>query len=174
MIRKEEVFKIGVLGKPHGVNGEISMIFTDDVFDRTDADYVVLSIDGIMVPFFIEEYRFKGSETALMKFCDIDNAEKAHELTGIEIFFPKSLSDGQENNTLSWNDILGFTIINNDSKRIVGTVNDIDDTTTNVLFNIQTPDNQEILIPASDELITEINQKNKTIMIIIPEGLLDI
>ncbi len=32
MIRKEDVFKIGVLRKPHGINGEIGMTFTDDVF----------------------------------------------------------------------------------------------------------------------------------------------
>ena len=41
MIRKEEVFKIGILGKPHGINGEMGMTFSDDVFDRTDADYLV-------------------------------------------------------------------------------------------------------------------------------------
>ena len=41
MIRQEEVYKIGKLGKAHGVKGEISFLFDDDVFDRTDADYMV-------------------------------------------------------------------------------------------------------------------------------------
>ena len=67
MIKKEDVYRIGRLGKPHGVQGEISFMFDDDVFDRSDADYLVLDIDGILVPFFMEEYRFKGSETAIMK-----------------------------------------------------------------------------------------------------------
>ena len=35
--------------------------FSDDVFDRVDADYVVLLVDGILVPFFIEEYRFRSA-----------------------------------------------------------------------------------------------------------------
>lgn len=65
MIRQEEVFKIGKIGKPHGVKGEVSLMFEDDVFDRVDADYLVLLIDGILVPFFFEEYRFKSGETAL-------------------------------------------------------------------------------------------------------------
>ena len=55
MIRREEVYKIGRLGKTHGVRGEISFLLDDDVFDRTDADYLILDIDGILVPFFIEE-----------------------------------------------------------------------------------------------------------------------
>ena len=41
MIRQEEVYKIGKIGKPHGVKGELSFLFYDDVFDRTDSDYVV-------------------------------------------------------------------------------------------------------------------------------------
>ncbi|MDO4934692.1 MAG: 16S rRNA processing protein RimM, partial [Prevotella sp.] len=72
MIREEDIYKIGKLGKPHGVRGEVSMHFTDDIFDRTDCDYLILRIDGIMVPFFMEEYRFRSEETALVKFCDID------------------------------------------------------------------------------------------------------
>ena len=32
MIREEEVYQIGKLGKTHGVKGEISFLFDDDVF----------------------------------------------------------------------------------------------------------------------------------------------
>ena len=49
MIRQEEVYKIGKIGKPHGVKGELTLFFDDDVFDRVDADYLVLLIDGILV-----------------------------------------------------------------------------------------------------------------------------
>lgn len=47
MIRRDDVYKIGKLGKPHGVKGEITFAITDDVFDRVDADYLILDIDGI-------------------------------------------------------------------------------------------------------------------------------
>ena len=67
MIRKEEVFKIGVINKPHGVKGEVSFTFTDDIFDRVDCDYLILLMDGILVPFFMEEYRFRSDNVALVK-----------------------------------------------------------------------------------------------------------
>ena len=70
MIKQEEVFKIGKLGKSHGVKGEVNLLFDDDIFDRTDAEYLILEVDGILVPFYIEEYRFHGNSTALMKFCE--------------------------------------------------------------------------------------------------------
>ena len=53
MIRRDDVYKIGKLGKPHGVKGEITFAITDDVFDRVDADYLILDIDGILVLYFI-------------------------------------------------------------------------------------------------------------------------
>ena len=53
MIKQNEVYKIGRIGKPHGVNGELQMQFDDDVFDRVSADHLVLDIEGILVPFFI-------------------------------------------------------------------------------------------------------------------------
>lgn len=34
MIRKEEVYRIGQLAKPHGIKGEVAFHFTDDIFDR--------------------------------------------------------------------------------------------------------------------------------------------
>ena len=76
MIRRDEVYKIGKLGKPHGVKGEITFAITDDVFDRVDAEYLVLDIDGILVPFYLEEYRFKNDENVLVKFEDIDTQER--------------------------------------------------------------------------------------------------
>ena len=96
MIKREEVYKIGKLGKTHGVSGEISFLLDDDVFDRTDADYLILDIDGILVPFFIDSYRFKTDSNALMKFDGIDTQERARELTGCDVYFPRVLFDDDD------------------------------------------------------------------------------
>ena len=82
MIKENEVFKIGKFIKPHGIKGEMNFSFENDVFDRVDCPYLICRIDNILVPFFIEEYRFKGKETALIKFEDIDNEEKARRMSG--------------------------------------------------------------------------------------------
>ena len=52
MIKKEEVYKIGLFNKPHGIHGELQFTFTDDIFDRVDCDYLICLLDGIFVPFF--------------------------------------------------------------------------------------------------------------------------
>ena len=82
MIKREDVYRIGQLERPHGVRGEITFRFVDDVFDRVETDHLLIELDGILVPFFIEEYRFKSNEVALLKFEDIDTQMQAREISG--------------------------------------------------------------------------------------------
>lgn len=169
MIRKEEVFKIGRLGKAHGVKGEVSFQFDDDIFDTADADYLILELDGILVPFFMEEYRFRSDSVALVKFCDVDTQQRASELTGSDVYFPRELAE-EADDAPSLSRLVGFSIIEAETKQEVGTIAAIDDQTQNILFELE--DGQ--LLPASDDLITSIDTKLQQITMHIPEGLLDI
>ena len=165
----EEYYKIGKIGKPHGVKGEVSFHFSDDVFDRTDAEYLMLCIDGLLVPFFMEEYRFRSDETALVKFCDIETQERAAELTGCEVFFSRERSDS-DNENVSWAEIVGFMLKDKATGNDIGRIASVDDTTVNILFELE----DGTLIPASDELISNININKKEIVIELPEGILDL
>ncbi len=169
MIKQEEVYKIGRLGKSHGVRGEVSFLFDDDVFDRVDADYLILDIDGILVPFFIEEYRFRSDTTALMKFEGIDTQERARELTGCDVYFPRNLA-ASDDDSISWSAIVGFDIIDASTEKSIGRITSIDDSTLNILFCLE----DGHLIPASEDLITQIDQQAHTITMHLPAGLLDL
>ena len=52
MIKKEDLYRIGIFNKPHGVRGELQFSFTDDIFDRVEADCLICLMDGIFVPFY--------------------------------------------------------------------------------------------------------------------------
>ena len=169
MIRKEEVYKIGRLGKVHGIKGEISFLLDDDVFDRVDADYLVLDVDGILVPFFIEEYRFKTDSNILMKFDGIDTQERARELTGCDVYFPRALAESDEDN-LSWAEMIGYSLVDAQSGQKIGTIAAVDDSTINILFELE----DRRLIPASEELITNIDTQKHQIEINLPEGILEL
>lgn len=166
MIRKEDCYKIGRIGKAHGVRGELSFLFTDDVFDRADAEYLILEVDGILVPFFMEEYRFRSDSLALVKFCDIDTQQRASELTNCDVWFLRSLTPDDEEPTLAG--LVGFEIVEAGTGKSVGHIAAIDDTTANLLFELE----DGTLIPANDELITDIDTSSKRITMSIPEGLL--
>lgn len=170
MIKHEDVFKIGRLGKPHGVRGEITLQTVDDTLYDVDADYVVLMTDGILVPFYLEEYRWKNNETVIAKFCDIDTQERASELTGCEVFFPRKLvEDIARQGTVSWAQLVGYSLRDYIYNNVVGRIAAVDDQTINLLFELE----DGTLIPANEDLIRNIDTIGREITMEIPEGLLD-
>lgn len=142
----------------------------DDIFDLTEAEYLVLELDNIMVPFFIEEYFFKSDTQAIIKFEGIDTQERARELANTDVFFPISIMEeynrnaGGEERALSYPMLVGYMV--ND----IGRVAYIDNQTENIMFELE----DGTLIPASEELIEDIDIENKQIKMTIPEGLLEI
>lgn len=170
MIKKDEVYKIGVINKPHGVKGEVTFTFTDDIFDRVDCDYLILMMDGILVPFFIEEYRFRSDNAAIVKFEDVDSAEKARMFTNVEVYFPVKFADEQDEIS-SWGYFIGFGV-DDVNHGCLGRIVDVDDATMNILFIIEREDGEELMLPAHEEFILDIDKKNKIVKVDIPEGLL--
>ena len=173
MIKKEEVYKIGLFNKPHGIHGELQFTFTDDIFDRVDCDYLICLLDGIFVPFFIEEYRFRSDYSALVKLEGIDTAERARMFTNVEVYFPVKHAEEAEDGELSWNFFVGFRMEDVRHGEL-GEVVEVDTTTVNTLFVVEQEDGEELLVPAQEEFIVEINQEKKLITVELPEGLLNL
>lgn len=167
MIKREDVYKIGVFNKPHGIHGELSFTFTDDIFDRVEAEYLICLLDGIFVPFFLEEYRFRSDSTALVKLEGVDTAERARMFTNVEVYFPAKHAGPGE---LTWDFFVGFRVeeVNHGD---LGEVTEVDTATINTLFVVD-HQGEELLIPAQEEFILNIDQKHKVITMDLPEGLL--
>ena len=178
MIKPQQVYPIGRIGKPHGVKGEMNFMFDDDVFDTTDSDYIIIETEGILVPFFFEEYRFRNDNTAIIKLEGIDTQEQAREFTNCVVYFERSKAENAEDETSSLlspqknRQIVGFTIVDAQTGKSIGTVNDIDDSTINVLLVIESEDRQQVLIPANEDLIEGIDLQRQTITMRLPDGLL--
>jgi 16S rRNA processing protein RimM len=172
MILKENIFPIGQINKPHGINGEMSFTFTTDIFEREEIPFFILETEGIFVPFFIEEYRFKSDASGLIKFEDVDTEMKARAFTGLTIYLPLKYIEKVEDEEIGLEYFTGFKLFDNKDKEI-GVITDIDQTTENALFII---DNgiDELLIPVSEEYITSIDHDQKIIHVSLPEGLLEL
>lgn len=154
------------------MHGELLFTFDDDIFDQVDADYIVCLMDGILVPFFFESYRFRSDSTALIKLEGIDTEQQARRMTNVEVYFPKEHAEKLEDNELTWNYFVGF-LIKDINKGEIGKVTDVDDSTINTLFVVDHK-GTEVLIPAQEDFMVDLNRKKKVITMHLPEGLLEL
>jgi 16S rRNA processing protein RimM len=104
-----------------------------------------------------------------MKFEGIDTQERARELTGCEVYFPREMADNDDEQ-LSWAAIVGYELIDANTNKSAGRIASVDDATINILFELE----DGKLIPASEELITNVDTKKQQIFIQLPEGILEL
>ena len=175
MIKREDLVKIGQFNKPHGIKGEISFTFTNDVFDESECRFLVCEINGIFVPFVIESYRFKSDATSLIKFEKIETDIQVKFLTNLEVYFPKQYVPENENSgeITSWDYFVGYEMID-DVLGKIGLITDVDETTVNVLFIVERVGEKDILIPASEHLLLKIDTDNKRLHVALPEGIMEL
>ena len=172
MIRREDITQIGQFRKPHGIKGELSFTFTNDVFDGSDCLFFICEIDGIFVPFSIEGYRIKSDTTAFVKLKGIGSEDVAQKLAGLPIYFsndyiPDVLSDND-----SFSSFIGYSLEDIALGRI-GEIVDMEDSTDNILFVVAN-ENHEYLIPATEDWIVGVNSDSKILQVELPEGLIEI
>jgi 16S rRNA processing protein RimM len=187
MIKNEEVYKIGVFNKPHGVRGEISFTFTDDIFDRTDGEYLVCLLDGIFVPFFIEEYGFRSHHAAIIKLEGVDSIERARMFINVAVYYPikyamkpepvlngelEEACSSKGESALSVCAFIGFEVKDAISG-VLGKISDVDISTANTLFVVEN-EKGELLIPACEEFMVKIDYENRQLLLNLPEGLVDL
>lgn len=192
MIRNDSVFKIGHISRTHGVKGEVEVQFTDDPFDRGELDYLVLEIDGIMVPFFYSEYRYKGGQSALFTFEDFDSEEKARRLVGLSVFYPKAeaariateaAEEGEELDLSSLRALTGYRVFAIDEEDStdeelatydLGEITHVDESSMNTLITVTDDEDEERLLPLHTDFIVEVDPVERTILLDIPLELFDI
>ena len=179
MITESEVYRIGSLTRTHGVRGELAFQFTDDVWDRVEADYLFLRLDGLLVPFFLEEWRFRSDSVALVKFEQIDSADAAAQLVGAEVLFPKALTpEDIDEEDLTWQHFVGFEVMNapegSPEGALLGTVSAVYDQTANILLEVTVPEGGSVLIPAHEDFVLRADHRDRRLYVDVPEELLNL
>lgn len=173
MIKETDVFSIGRITRSRGLIGEVEMYFTDDTFDRGSAEYLVLSLDNILVPFFYEEYRFKNDSTLILKFEGIENEEQAKKIIGAEVFYPLSampLND-EEEGLSSLRALTNYSLYNQEGI-LVGRITEVNDNSANVLLFVERADGEEIVLPYHDDLLIGYDLKARNLQMDISDDLL--
>ena len=134
--------------------------------------YYFLEIEGIPVPFFVEEFTYSTDVTARVKFEDVDDEITAARYVNTDVYLPRELVKFREEQTMDdWDYFTGFTVIDQHGVKL-GVIEEVDDSTLNVLFVVR-KDGKEYLIPATEDFIVAIDEENNLIEMYLPEGLIE-
>lgn len=166
------MIRIGKIAATHGLQGDV--IFTHILnkkgwLKKNDVLFLELN-KGSFIPFFIMNVKADREEECIVRLEDVETVEAAKKLIGRQVYVEDIVLENQKlDSPLLW---IGFNIIDKQLGE-VGKINDVLQTAHQWLASVKYRD-KEVLIPLIEEMIVDLNIRNKYIRMDLPEGLLDV
>lgn len=171
-MQKEEAFYIGYITKTKGLKGEVQLYFEFEDYEDLDLDVVFADMNGKMVPFFVASHKLYTNQTGLFYFDDVDHIDKAQALVKKKIYLPLDKMPERGDEELSYSDLKGFTAID-ETQGELGEIIAVNEYPQQFVATVLYQE-KEILFPLNEDMIIEIDEENKTLLVDLPEGLLAI
>ncbi|MBK7097320.1 MAG: 16S rRNA processing protein RimM [Sphingobacteriales bacterium] len=172
MTQSSKYFSIGRLAGTHGLKGDL--VLKHALGEKNDFQGLkkifIKAEEADCFPWFIEKARVKNNDETYLKLEGINSKEEAQRLVQKEVWviekdFKKHVG---ENSIIS---LLGFTLF--EGKNELGVIEEVIEQPHQILCRT-TIEDKEVYIPLHEETLIEIIQKNKTVSVKLPQGLLDI
>ena len=163
MITDQQVISIGRITRTHGKRGEIQCLTSNEYWENTDATFLILSIDNILVPFRVLDWRGKGSDSLIFQLDRINDEQMAQQFVGCQAYM--LATDLSEDDELlpTWQSITGYRVLDTDQGEL-GTIIHVDETTINTLITL---DNDQ-LIPLHEDFIINLEPDKQLLTICLP------
>lgn len=168
----EEAFYIGYITKTKGLKGEVQLYFEYDEPELLDLDVVFADMNGKMVPFFVNSFKMQPNQTANIYFDDIDHIDKAQPLLRKKIYLPLSKLPERDDEDFQYTDLKGFTVTD-ESKGLLGKILEVNEYPQQFVATVSYQE-KEVLFPLNEDMIVEIDEEEETLLVNLPEGLLDL
>ena len=155
---------VGRITAPHGIRGEVKVEPLTDFPQRFEAGSR-LWLEG--VPYTVERGRWQ-QRNVILKLRGIDTRNQAEALPGKELLAPQAMPIEAEG-VYYLHDILGARV-QEASGATLGELADVFSTGANDVYVVRGP-RGEILLPALDDVVLEVDLQARRITVAIPDGL---
>jgi len=167
--------EIGKINKPHGLSGELKATIDQRYLaDVAQNEAFFVNIRGAHTPYFIEYTRGKGK--IILKLEDIDNKEDASLLTNKPLYLRREdvqLSDAEiQDNGLEYQFLEGFEM-SDQELGLLGIIETIESYPQQEMATLKFKKGH-CLIPIHENWIVSIDLDKYTILMNLPEGLIEL
>ena len=162
---KDNLIAVARITTPHGVRGEVKLQPLTDFPHRFEETEFLLLADGTRL--FLETARL-NRDTVLAKFRGMDTPEVWKEYRHKELYVTEDnlmpLPEGQ----YYIYQMTGLAVFDEDGNTL-GEVTDVLQTGSNDVYAIKLLDGKELLIPAIESFVKQIDLNARRMIVVVPE-----
>ena len=161
---------VGQVVKTQGMKGQVRVSGAGERAAFYEGNKVYLDNQrGLRKALTVESLRIQR-KVLILRFQEVKNIAEAEELVGSRVYVTKESLAPLPPGEFYWYQLLGMEVTT-EGGRGLGRLEEIFPTGSNDVFVVR-KDGKEILIPATDEVVAEVDLKRKIMRIHLVEGLL--
>ena len=163
--------EIGQIVNTFGIKGMVKVKpFTDDIRRFDELKIVYVEKNNNQIEYEIEEVKYH-KDMVLIKFKGIDKVEQAEMLRNSYLTVSRDSVEKLEEGRYYIVDLLGLEVYT-DEQILLGTLEDIFNTGSNDIYVVKDKQGKQILLPAIQDVIKQIDIENKKIIVHLLPGLI--
>ena len=167
----DEYLEIGQIVNTNGLKGFLKVKpLTDDITRFEALEKVYIQKGNELVEFTIQDVKY-SKNMVLLKLEGIDDIDEAQKYRNFYIKINREDAVELEDNSYFIVDIIGSEVYT-DEDVFLGKVIDVFPTGSNDVYTVKAEDGKEILLPAIEDVIKNVDIKNKKIIVHLLEGLI--
>lgn len=168
----EDILRVGVITKTHGIRGEVKVFpTTDDPKRFKKLKEVLVDTGKERHKLEVQSCRFQKN-LVILKFKGIDSINDVEKYRQCDLYVSRknAVKLGPNENFIV--DLIGLNVVLDDGTEF-GTLTDVMQTGANDVYVVKTVDGKEVLLPAIPQCILDVDLDAAQMTIHLMEGLVD-
>ena len=166
-----EYLEIGQIVNTNGLKGMLKVKpLTDDITRFNDLKSVFIQKDSELLEFKIQDVKY-SKNMVLLKLEDINSINEAEKYKNLYIKINRKDAVKLDKNSYFIVDIIGSEVLTEENE-ILGKITEVLELKSNDVYVVKNAEGKEILLPAIEEVIKDIDIENKRVIIHLMEGLI--
>ncbi|HKZ16638.1 MAG TPA: ribosome maturation factor RimM [Geobacteraceae bacterium] len=173
MVHKNKLILIGKVTATHGIRGQLRAVSFSGETDNflSQRTLILKGSNGESDTFEVANSSLHGKRV-LLTLKSLDDINKVEYLVGREIYVERGQLPEPSEGEYYWCDLIGLKVLTVQGEYL-GRLSDILATGSNDIYIVRNGE-KEYLIPAIEDVVTEIDLNESVMIVDPPEGLLDL
>lgn len=164
-----EKIKIGRIVNAVALRGEVKVYNYSGTRERYEALELIIADD---TEYEIEKVRYQD-HMVILKLAGIDDRNAAEAMKNKDVFITEDDLEELPEDTFYIRELIGMTVEDEETGRIIGTLKDVLQPSSQDIYVVKREEGGDIMIPAVKEFIREVSPEERIVRVSLIEGMED-
>ena len=173
-MNQDQCFLLGKITKPFSFKGEVVLwMDVDDKAAYMDVATLWIPQQSILVPYAVESIKV-NKDRFVVRLSDVNTEDQAEGISGKDVWLPLTDMAPLPEGKFYFHEVQGWTAVDRASDEAVGTILHVVDQGAYPMLEVDFGEGNTGFIPLPEHVTIDVKRDAQTLVLDLPDGLLDV